>query len=168
MAAALLEGGCWKCWMALEMSKERRGIPWMETCGWADACGSTVCAWCRVPHVPAFQSIRTSHQFSGFGLNHVCLVPAHPTLLGPDAPAGPARGISAPAVGSGHHHAALPGERQAHVRAELAAGAGTGSHGACMLAVACKQPEGRWHMLIRACQQGPFQQSWQGESHAPL
>ena len=83
MTATLLQGGCWKCWMPLEMSKERRGIPWMERCGWADACAPTVYVWSRVSHILAFQSIRTSHQLSGSGPNHACLAPAHPTLAWP-------------------------------------------------------------------------------------
>lgn len=54
----------------------KRGITWMERSGWAGACGSTVYAWCSVPHVPAFQIIHPSHQLPGSGLNCTDLAPA--------------------------------------------------------------------------------------------
>lgn len=72
--------------MSLEMSEERRSIPWMENWGRADASGSMIHAWCRVFHVLAFQSICTSHQLLSPGLNHACLAPVHPTLAWPRCP----------------------------------------------------------------------------------
>lgn len=128
------KGGCWKTWMPLEMSEVRRGIPWMERCGWADARGS---AGCRAPRVPTFCSIHSSQQLSGSALNHICLAPAHPTLVWPGCPSR---------------------ARQRHLHPSPCRGAPcTRESGATLreLARAREQPEGRGHVAAGACLQSP-------------
>lgn len=122
-----------------------------------------------ITHVPASQSICTSHPLSGSGLSCACLAPARPAPAWPGHATGTSQRHLCPSSGQ---VTTMPGEHQAHPRAEPRSLAGCRSwHGRLWhlhMAAVCKSPGGRWHMFIHACQRSPLQMGWRGEPCTPL